>query len=64
MMLPKRAEPNPSIEMPEPRRCTESQLASSSMKLFTTSWNTPSVRQGERQGDHRDERFDERVHQA
>ncbi len=37
MMLPMSADPNPAMEIPEPSRFTESQLASSSMKLFTTS---------------------------
>ena len=43
-MAPKNAAPKPVMEMPAPSRFTDSQLASSSMRLLTTSWKMPSVR--------------------
>ena len=42
MIAPTKADQNPAMEMPAPNRLTDSQLASSSMRPFTTSWKMPS----------------------
>ena len=43
-MPPMNAAPKPEMAMPAPSRLTDSEPASSSMRLLMTSWKIPSVR--------------------